>query len=139
MHTILSLACYTGLLSALKMQCLSSSLCRGLLPRSFSLQLAHTGTLCAPFPNAHPTPPPRASHTGSSLHSQVPFHPSFARHRLIPYSHWPTVQPYSLTCCIFRCCYAFACVILQAWQEIPATKYLHGLSFKYFILCEHAS
>lgn len=53
MPTILSLACYTGLLSALKMQCLSSSLCRGLLPRSFSLQLAHTSTLCAPFPNAH--------------------------------------------------------------------------------------
>lgn len=100
----------------------------------FSLQLAHTSTIHALFPTA---PFLKATHPGSSLNSQVPFYPSFNRHKLVPCSYWPTMQPSFLSCCVFRCQCAFGCVTLQAWQEIPVNKCLRCLSFRYVLLREH--
>lgn len=78
-----------------------------------------TSTLCASFSNV---PSLKVAHKGSSLHSQVPFHPSFTRYRLVPCSCWPTMQPLLPHLTAFS---DAVMAVLLFKQKIPVNIYLH--------------
>lgn len=93
-----------------------------------------TSALCASFPKV---PSLKVAHTGSSLQSQVPFHPSFSRYRLVPCSCWLTMPPLLSHLQHFQMllwlCYSSS-LAKDSCKCISAC-----VSFKHFLLHEHTS
>lgn len=122
------LSCYSILCSQ-KMCCCFLEGCQDPFPCIWL-----TSTLCASFPNV---PSLKVAHTGSSLHSQVPFHPSFTRYRLVPCSCWLIMQSLLSHLLHFQ-------MLLWLWYSSSLAedfcKYISAnVSFKQFLLLEHIS